>query len=313
MMNFPDAEMIDLGEIELEVFQAGQGGMPVVLAHGWPEHAFSWRFQVPALVAAGYHVIVPNQRGYGRSSQPADVDAYDCRALTGDYNRLLDKLGIDKAVFVGHDWGAILVWHHALLNPERIYGVANLSVPFMVRQEQEPVGFWEEMLGPDFYIVHFNRQPGVAAAAFGRNVRRFLSNMYRTKQWLETEVNEPSGLSIVDYAEQENPRGELMMSEAELDVFVEAFEHSGFHAPCNWYRNFTRNWEITADVEQKVKLPALMIHGKYDIVPELDISAYVPDLETHRLECGHWIQQEKPTETNSILIEWLDRRMKPLV
>ena len=90
MMNFPDAEMIDLGEIELEVFQAGQGGMPVVLAHGWPEHAFSWRFQVPALVAAGYHVIVPNQRGYGRSSQPADVDAYACRALTGDYNRLLD-------------------------------------------------------------------------------------------------------------------------------------------------------------------------------------------------------------------------------
>jgi len=104
-----------------------------------------------------------------------------------------------------------------------------------------------------------------------------------------------------------------MMSEAELDVFVEAFEHSGFHAPCNWYRNFTRNWEITADVEQKVTLPALMIHGKYDIVPELDISEYVPDLETHMLECGHWIQQEKPDETNAILIEWLNRRMKPLV
>ncbi|MCS5583316.1 MAG: alpha/beta hydrolase, partial [Pseudomonadales bacterium] len=120
--------MIEVGDVELEVFQAGQGGIPVVLAHGWPEHAFSWRHQVPALVEEGYHVIVPNQRGYGRSSQPEPVEAYDCHHMTSDYNALLDVLGIDKAVFVGHDWGAILVWHHALLNPERIAGVANLSV-----------------------------------------------------------------------------------------------------------------------------------------------------------------------------------------
>ncbi len=312
MIDFPKAEMIDLGEVELEVFQAGQGGMPVVLAHGWPEHAFSWRHQVPALVDAGYHVIVPNQRGYGRSSQPEAVEGYDCHHLTGDYNALLDKLGIDKAVFVGHDWGAILVWHHALLNPERIHGVANLSVPFRPREEADPVAFWEEMLGPDFYIVHFNRQPGVAADAFGANTRQFLSNLYRTKQWLETSEGQPSGLSIVSMAEMVVDRGELMMSEEELDVFVNAFEHSGFYGPCSWYRNFTRNWETTADVEQKVIHPSLMIYGRYDMVPEMDMSAYVEDLESHTLECGHWIQQEQPQETNRILLDWLDRRMKPL-
>ena len=310
-MDFPASSMIDVGEVELEVFQAGEG-IPVVLAHGWPEHAYSWRYQIPALVEQGYHVIVPNQRGYGRSGQPAAVEAYDCHHLTSDYNGLLDALGYEKAIFVGHDWGAILVWHHALLNPERVVGVANLSVPLRPREEADPVAFWESALGPDFYIVHFNRQPGVAATAFEKNPRQFLRNMYRTNQWLETAEAQPAGLSIVSMAEQAVERGELMMSEAELDVFVEAFETSGFHAPCNWYRNFTRNWETTADVVQKVTQPALMIRGKYDIVPAMDMSAYVPDLEEHELECGHWIQQEKPAETNAILVEWLNRRMRPL-
>jgi pimeloyl-ACP methyl ester carboxylesterase len=284
----------------------------VVLAHGWPEHAYSWRYQIAALVAQGYHVIVPNQRGYGRSSQPEPVEAYDAHHLTGDFNALLDQLGIKKAVFVGHDWGAILVWHHALLNPERIMGVANLSVPFRPREKADPVASWEKMLGQDFYIVHFNRQPGVAATAMANNSRRFLSNMYRTKQWLDPAENDPSVASIINLTEQDVTRGELMMSDAELEVFVKAFDHGGFHAPCNWDRNFTRNWETTADVEQKVVHPALMIHGQHDMVPATDMSGYVDDLELHRLDCGHWIQQEKPEETNAILIEWLNRRMKPL-
>ena len=110
MKQFPKAEMIDCGAVELEVFQAGQGGIPVLLAHGWPEHAYSWRYQIPALVDQGYHVIVPNQRGYGKSSQPESVEAYDCYNLTSDQIALLDALSIDQAVFVGHDWGALVGW-----------------------------------------------------------------------------------------------------------------------------------------------------------------------------------------------------------
>jgi len=311
MVDFPEGQMISLGDVELEVFQAGEGGIPVVMAHGWPEHAYSWRHQVPALAEAGYHVIAPNQRGYGRSSRPEAVEAYDCHHLTGDYNALLDALGIEKAIFVGHDWGAILVWHHCLLNPGRVVGAANLSVPFRPREQEDPVAFWEQMLGPEFYIVHFNRQPGVAAKAFESNPRQFLSNLYRTEQWLD-ESEGMGGASIINLAERELSGGRLMMSEEELDVFVKAFEHSGFHAPCNWYRNFTRNWETTADVEQKVTQPVLMIYGAHDIVPEMDMTGYVDDLETHTLDCGHWIQQEKPEETNRILLEWLDRRVKPL-
>ena len=309
-MNFPEPRMIATNGIELEVYQAGEGGIPIVLCHGWPEHAYSWRYQIPALVQAGYHCIVPNQRGYGASSKPEEVDAYDIHHLTNDHNGLLDTLGIEKAIYVGHDWGAIVVWNHVLLNPDRILGVANLSVPFRVRDKADPVAFWEQMLGQDFYIVHFNRQPGVAAAAFEKNPRLFLRNIYRTKQWLEPEGNsEPAGASIVRLAEIENNRGELLMSEEELDVFVAAFEKGGFVAPCNWYRNFTRNWETTADVEQKVTCPSLMIYGRYDMVPQSDMSPFVQDLEIHTLECGHWIQQEQPEKTNEILLEWLQRKI----
>lgn len=309
-MQFPRPQLIETNGIELEVFQAGEGGIPVVLCHGWPEHAYSWRYQIPALVEAGYHCIVPNQRGYGESSKPEDVADYDIRHLTDDHSGLLDALGIEKAIYIGHDWGAIVVWNHALLNPERVLGVANLSVPLMVRGKTDPVAFWEKALGSDFYIVHFNRQPGVAAAIFRKNTRRFLRNMYRTKLWLETGNNEPSGHSIIDYAEVESTGGESLMSEDDLEVFAASFDKGGFVAPCNWYRNFTRNWEITEGVPQKIIHPTLMIYGRYDMVRPTDMSAHVADLEIHTLECGHWIQQEKPNDTNEILLDWLGRRMR---
>ncbi len=308
-MDFPKPEMLETNGIELEVYQAGVGGVPIVLCHGWPEHAYSWRHQIPALVEAGYHCIVPNQRGYGASAKPEDVNTYDIHHLTDDLNGLLDTLAIEKAVFVGHDWGAIVVWNHALLNPDRVVAVANLSVPFMVRAQNDPVATWEQMLGQEFYIVHFNRQPGVAAAAFEKNPRLFLSNLYRTKQWLESaDRSEPVGSPIIRMAEIENNRGELLMSDKELDVFVTAFEKGGFAAPCNWYRNFTRNWETTESVVQEVNCPSLMIYGKYDMVPDTDMTPYVKDLETHTLECGHWIQQEQPVKTNELLVEWLSRK-----
>ncbi|MEM8769645.1 MAG: alpha/beta hydrolase, partial [Pseudomonadota bacterium] len=177
---FPAATLIEVGDVTLETFTAGpEDGRPIVLCHGWPEHAFSWRHQIPVLAEAGYHVIVPNQRGYGASSRPEPVTDYDIEHLTGDLTALLDHFGHDQALFVGHDWGAIVVWNLALLHPDRVSGVVNLSVPFMERGETPWVDFWEQMLGGDFYIVHFNRQPGVAAAVMDEHARQFLSNLYR--------------------------------------------------------------------------------------------------------------------------------------
>ena len=306
-MEFPTPERIDCNGVQLEVFTAGSG-RPLVLCHGWPEHAFSWRHQIAPLAAAGYQVIVPNQRGYGNSSRPGAVTDYDITHLCGDLTALLDHYGHERAVFVGHDWGAIVVWNLGLLHPQRMAGLINLSVPFLERGSKDWVSVWEELLGQDFYIVHFNRQPGVADAVFLDNNSRFLRNLYRTKQWLAPMQASAPGMPLLNLARSDTPSGELMMSEAELDVFVSAFAKSGYTGGINWYRNFTRNWELTAGIEPRIDMPALMIYGQYDIVPPMpNLTDYAPQVETHTLPCGHWIQQEEPQRTTELMLDWLAR------
>ncbi len=308
MKKFPESTRVNTNGIELEVFASGQG-KPVVLCHGWPEHAYSWRHQIEPLTNAGYHVIAPNQRGYGHSTKPDAVTEYDINHLTGDLCGLLDHYGYDDAVFVGHDWGAIVVWNLAMMHPDRVSGVINLSVPFMERGPAEWVGFWEQALGGDFYIVHFNRQPGVADAAFAENCENFLRNLYRTNQWNHPPPELPPGMPMIGMAQLESMPGDPLMSDEELKVFVDAFNHAGFTGGINWYRNFSRNWEIIGEYEQTITQPALMIYGEYDMVPASDtLSDHVADLETVSFPCGHWIQQERPDETNTAILDWLSRR-----
>ncbi len=307
MTAFDTPHTIDTNGIRMAVYETG-AGKPLVLCHGFPELAYSWRHQLQPLADAGYHVLAPDQRGYGRTQRPEAVESYDIVQLTEDLCGLLDHYGYRDAVFVGHDWGAIVVWNMALLHPDRVAGVINLSVPFMERGTTEWVSFWEQLLGGDFYIVHFNRQPGVADAAFARDPKNLLRNLYRTGQWNAPPRTMRPGMAMINLVEDRNPPGELMMSEAELDVFANAFKASGFTGGINWYRNFTRNWHTLADVRQRVDCPALMIHGTYDIVPASErIKEFVPRVEVITLECGHWIQQEKPAETNAAILEWLSR------
>jgi len=308
LSQFPAAQFIDVNGVTLEVFSAG-AGKPIVLCHGFPELAYSWRHQVEPLVAAGYHVIMPNQRGYGRSSRPEAVTDYDITRLCGDLAALLDHYGYEDATFVGHDWGAIVVWNLAMLHPARVKAVINLSVPFLERGPTEWVGFWEKYLGGDFYIVHFNRQPGVADAVFDANVDNLLRNLYRTRQWLDAPATPKPGMALINLALAAGAAGEPLMSEAELQVFVEAFRHSGFTGPINWYRNFSRNWALLEDVRQHVDQPVLMIHGQYDMVQaNPNLLNFAPNAEVHTLACGHWIQQEQPEATTRLMLEWLSKR-----
>ncbi|RDI34511.1 alpha/beta fold hydrolase [Lentzea flaviverrucosa] len=304
--DFPEPTLVPVNGVELEVFEAGRhnAGRPVVLCHGWPEHAFSWRYQVPALVAAGFHVIVPNQRGYGGSSRPAEVTAYDLEHLSGDLVALLDHYGYEDATFIGHDWGAIVVWGLTLLHPDRVNKLVNLSVPYQERGAKPWVEFIEDVLGSDFYYVHFNRHPGVADAVFDENTSRFLRNMYRKNE--PPRAPQP-GMALIDLARAEAPLGEPLMSDDELAVFVAAFESTGFTGGINWYRNSDRNWHRLADVEPIIRQPALMIYGDRDVVPRLEnLSHFVPNVEVVTLDCGHWIQQEKPEETNRAILKWLE-------
>ena len=303
--SFPQPVLIPVNDVELEVYEAGRhnAGNPIVLCHGWPEHAYTWRHQIPALVAAGYHVIVPNQRGYGNSSRPDEVEAYDIEHLSGDLVALLDHFGYDDATFVGHDWGAFVVWGLALLHPTRVKRIVALSLPYQVRGETPWIEWMEAALGGDFYFVHFNRQPGVADSVFDENPVRFLRNLYRKNE----PVTPPQpGMALIALARAAAPLGDPIMSEEDLGVFASAFETSGFTGGINWYRNLDRNWHLLADADPVIRQPALMIYGARDVIRPLEnLEEFVPGVEVVTLDCGHWIQEELPDEATRAIVGWL--------
>ena len=288
---------LEANGIALHVLDEGAGPL-VVLCHGFPELAFSWRRQVPALTGAGFRVLAPDLRGYGSSSAPPEVEAYDVISLCGDLCGLLDALDEQAAVFVGHDWGACLAWQLATLHPARVRAVAGLSVPFVPRATAPPLPIMRRHLGEDFYIVWF-QEPGVADAALAHDVRRTLTT---SRQWTARWAEEDPA----------PPRRPPWLSEQELQVYVDAFERTGFTGGLNWYRNIDRNWELTATIAQRrVEQPALFITGELDPVrsfmPAEAMRGWVTDLreETVVPGAGHWVQQQEPEAVNAALLGFL--------
>jgi pimeloyl-ACP methyl ester carboxylesterase len=280
--------------VDLHVVEQGDGN-PVVLLHGFPELGYSWRHQVTGLADAGYRVLAPDMRGMGLSPAPENVDAYDVVELCGDVVALLDKAGIDKAGIVGHDWGANVAWHFALLHPERTVCVAGLSVPLVPRAPAPPLAIMREHLGEDFYIVWF-QEPGVAEAALERDVRRtLLTSEVWTAQWAERQ--------------DEHPRVPPFMTEEDVAVYVSAYERTGFRGGLNWYRCIDRNWELTAGLEGRtIDVPALFLIGTRDstikwMSPD-PTKHLIPDLRMVTVEgAGHWVQQSHPGEVNRALLD----------
>ena len=288
---------VPVNGIELAVMEEGEGPL-VVLCHGFPELAFSWRHQIKPLVDAGYRVLAPDMRGYGGSSAPAEVEAYNVLALCEDMCGLLDAAGEQRAIFVGHDWGANVVWWLAAIHPERVAAVAGMSVPFVPRAPAAPIPIMRSHLGEDFYMVWF-QQPGVADEALSRDVRRTLTT---SRQWT-------SG-----WAEQEGaePRLPDWLSEGELQVYVDAFERTGFTGGLNYYRNIDRNWELTAPYgERRIEQPAMFLTGELDPVrsfmPAEAMDGWVTDLRAKVIVdgAGHWVQQQAPEAVNDALLEFL--------
>ena len=288
---------VQLDGIGLHVVEEG-AGPPLVLCHGFPELAFSWRHQIPVLARQGYRVVAPDMRGFGQSSRPQEAEAYDVVSLCGDMTGLLDALGEESAIFVGHDWGASLVWSLALLEPARVRAVAGLSVPFVPRAPAAPIPIMRRHLGEDFYIVWF-QEPGPADEALGRDVRRTLAT---SRQWTAAWAQEVGSV----------PKPPGWLSEDELAVYVRAFERTGFTGGLNWYRNIDRNWELTEPVaDRHVVQPAFFLTGELDPVrqfmPAAAMQGWVDDLRAEIVVpgTGHWVQQQAPDAVNAALLEFL--------
>ncbi|MCW5893684.1 MAG: alpha/beta hydrolase [bacterium] len=308
--------VVSTNGIRMAVRDEGRGPA-VVLCHGFPELAYSWRFQVPALVEAGYRVLVPEQRGYGDTDRPDDVGTYDIHHLTGDLAGLLDACGIERAVFVGHDWGGLVTWQMPLLHPARTAGVVGVNTPYLPRGPMPPVQMIRAVFGDNHYIVHF-QQPGVADAGLAKDVRRVFTQLMRRGVPLadvEAAMVARGGMpNMVEMVEEERHLGEPLLSEAALQPYVETFARTGFTGGLNWYRNMDRNWETTPQLDgARIGVPSLMIMAEWDAAlrPELaaPMRGLVDDLEMHQIpRCGHWTQQEYPDELNRLLVDWLRRR-----
>jgi pimeloyl-ACP methyl ester carboxylesterase len=313
----------DVPEITLSVHDAGRGPA-VVLCHGFPELAYSWRHQFDALVAAGFRVIAPDQRGYGGSDRPEAIAAYDIHHLTGDLAGLLDALELERAVFAGHDWGGFVVWAMPLLHPEHVAGVIGVNTPYLPRTPVPPTQLFRALVGGDaerHYIAWF-QEPGVAEAVLDAQPRLVFEKLMRRgvdEATLQQRLlADPAGPDLNPFrrlAEFET-LGEALLSEEELEVYTGTFARTGFRGGIHWYRNFDRNWETAPELGvAKVERPCLMVTAQWDFAlrPELaaGMPALCPDLETKMIErCGHWTQQEKPVELNRILADWLVRRFR---
>ena len=304
------------GGVELHVLDAGEG-TPVVLAHGFPELAYSWRHQVPALAAAGCRVLAPDQRGYGRSSRPAAVEDYDIVHLTGDLLGLLDDIGEERAVFVGHDWGAIVVWQLALLAPERVAGVVGMSVPFLPRGPMPPTRLMRQVMGDSFFYMLYFQEPGVADADLGRDPAATMTRMLAGLPPAGGGAPDPAALAGDGRGFVERlpvPDGlPGWLRRDELDHYIDEFTRTGFTGALNWYRNLDRNWEVTAHLAgAKVEVPALFVGGSADPVllmtPPALMDGWLTDPRGAVLidGAGHWVQQERPDEVNAALVGFVE-------
>ena len=307
----------DVNGVRLRVIDAGpEDGPVVVLAHGFPELAFSWRHQIPALAAAGYRVLAPDQRGYGGSTRPDEVEAYDIAALTGDLAGLIDAVGADQAAIVGHDWGATVAWSVPLFHPERVAAVAGLSVPPVPRPQTPPTHAYRRIFGDNFFYVLYFQQPGIADAEFAADPR---AAMRRMLGGMRAPTDEASAMRMLTPGPQgfierltEPEKLPDWLTEDELDYYTEEFSRTGFTGALNWYRNFDRNWEITAcPVAEKITVPGLFVGGTADPVlafTRIDRAREVakgPYRQVMLDRAGHWIQQERAAEITGELLSFL--------
>lgn len=312
---------VDSHGVKLRVAEAGKGPL-VILVHGFPESWYSWRHQMPVLAAAGYHVVAPDMRGYGKSDRPGPVEDYDIKHLTDDLVSIVDAMGEKTAILVGHDWGASVSWNALLLHPDRFTAYAAMSVPYRGRNpDVRPMDATRAAYGENFWYTVYFQEPGVAEAEFDAQPYEFLSRAYLLYEG-QTPTEPPQITDPRRSAGGWIPRmGKVKqlpawLPQKDLDYYVSEFKESGFRGGINYYRNTNRNWEITPQLTgATTNAPVIFIAGKDDpvirggTVESLTamMKPTVKDLRgvTVIPGAGHWIQQEKAGEVNALLLQFL--------
>ncbi len=312
-------EIVPVNGIRLHVVSEGEGPL-VLLVHGFPESWYSWRHQLPVLAAAGYRAVALDVRGYGRSSAPAGVDAYRMLRLVADNVQLVQALGADTAVVVGHDWGAPIAWNSALLRPDVFTAVAGLSVPYSPNGETRPTDAFRRMAGDEEFYIEYFQQPGRAEAELEQDVRRWLLGFYFSISGDAPKASAGAGtVGTIPHGAQMGDRFSFpdamptWLTDEDLDFYAGEFERTGFSGGLNRYRNVDRDWEdLTAFRFRPIEVPALFVGGTKDGptiwgAPAIErFGETLPRLHRSIIldGCGHWTQQERPAEVNEALLDF---------
>jgi epoxide hydrolase A/B len=315
---------VDTNGIRMHIAEAGSGPL-VLFCHGWPESWYSWRHQLEAVAAAGFHAVAPDMRGYGQTDKPEAIDQYTLMHLTGDMVGVLDALKQDTAVIVGHDWGAPVAWFSALFRPDRFRAIAALSVPYRPRGTTRPTTVMPKTETHEFYQLYF-QTPGRAEAEFERDPKRTIaltmigvSGATPTPGALTPTSPGPGMVPTVGGWLGDRPMPDKFpewLTEADVDFYAGEFKRAGFRGGLNWYRNIDRNWELMAPFAgAKVQIPALFMTGDKDLVYKFpgaeqliaNLVQFVPKLKKTVIlpGCGHWTQQERKDEVNRELVAFL--------
>ncbi len=287
--------------VDLAVIAEGSGPL-VVLAHGFPDLALTWRLQVPALVEAGYRVVAPDMRGYGASSRPEPVEAYRSDVLGDDLVGLLDHEGAERAHVVGHDWGAASVWPLGLTRPDRLLSLTGLSVPYAPPSPAPPTEIFRRRLGEDFYMLRFQRDEVIPELE--SDVAGTLAMV------LNGQVDDPASGDPAPDRRADRP---TWLPEEVFAEYVAAFTRTGFAAALRYYRNLDPNWRLATEREAGlIEAPSLFVTGSRDPVtrfmPAQNATRSFRSLEQHVVHgAGHWVHQEEPGQVNALLLDHLSR------
>ena len=307
---------VRVNDIDVHLAEAGDGPL-VVLLHGFPELWYSWRHQLPAVAQAGYHVIAPDLRGYGLTTVPGAVEDYAMTRMVADVTGLLDLLGENRAVLIGHDWGANIAWTVAQLQPGRVRAVVALSVPFMPRPPAPPIQVMREMTGNRFSWVLYFQEPGRAEAEMEADVARTLRLMFSALSGdapggLAARLlgGLPAGSSLLDPIPDPG-RPPAWLTDDDFRYYLTAFEKTGFTGGLNRYRNIDRDWaDLSALGNAVIDRPTLFLGGEHDTATRfLDrrpMQRAVSSLRSVIIPgAGHWLQQERPQAVNDEILAFL--------